>query len=91
MAPKFSGQDGSKLRVPLAVSFIAKEDAALQEHLAEVLQCEAVEQAPEYDQGNDVARILGPVQHAAAALVELATTIAAAEAPVALRRAVPPL
>jgi hypothetical protein len=70
---------------------MTKYNAALQEHLAEVLQCEAIAQAPEYDQGNDVARILGPVQHAAAALIELSATIAAAEAPVALRRAVPPL
>lgn len=88
--PEFSGQDGSDLRLPLADGFVAEDDAALQEHLAEVLQREAVAQAPEYDQGDDVRGILGPVQQPAAALVKPPPTGAAAKAPVALRRTVPP-
>src|SRR5215217_3391396 len=85
------GQNGREFRFPVADGLVAEDDAALEEHLAEVVQREAVAQAPEHHERDDVARILGPVQHAAAALIELPAAVAAAKAPVALRRAIPPL
>src|SRR5689334_25000130 len=88
---EFRGQDGCELRLPLADGFVTEDDAALQEHLAEILEREAVAQPPEHDQGDDIARILRPVQHPAAALIELPAAVAAAKAPIAPGGAVPPL
>ena len=50
---------------------MAEHDAADQEHLGQVAQGELVAKPPEHHERDDVARILGPVQQAAAALVEL--------------------
>src|SRR5919202_5086398 len=72
--PEFSGQDRGQLGFPVPDSFVAEHDAALQEHLAEILQREAVAQAPEHHEGDDVVRVLVPVQQAADALVELTAT-----------------
>jgi hypothetical protein len=89
--PAFGRQDGGQLCRPLSNGLVAEDDAALEDHLAELLQREAVAQAPEHDQGDDVGRILGPVQHAGAALIERPATVAAAKAPITLDRAVLPL
>jgi hypothetical protein len=70
---------------------MAEDDAALKEHLAEVLQREAVAHTLKHHESDDIARILGPAQNAATALVELPATVAAAKAPVTPGRAVPPL
>src|SRR5690348_7690777 len=69
--PEFGAQDGSELRLPLADCLVAEDDAALEEHLAEILEREAIAQAPKHDQSDDVRGILGLVQRAGAALVEL--------------------
>ena len=62
-----------------------------EEHLGEVRQRELIALAPEHHERDNFARILGPVQHAAAALVELPTAVTATKPPVAVRRTVPPL
>jgi hypothetical protein len=56
--PAFGRQDGGQLCRPLSNGLVAEDDAALEDHLAELLQREAVAQAPEHDQGDDVGRIL---------------------------------
>src|SRR4051794_188429 len=50
-----------------------------------------VAKAPEHHERDDIAGILGPVQQAAGAFVELLATRAAAEASIALGRALGPL
>ena len=67
------------------------EDAAQEEHLAEVAQRQAVAQAPQHHEGDDVGRVLRPVEHPGAALVELLGAGAAAEPAVALGGALRPL
>ena len=52
-------------------------------HLAQVAQGQPVTQSAEHHEGDDVAGQAGPVQHAAAALVELPPTGPAAEAAIA--------
>src|SRR4028118_1159529 len=76
--PKFLGKDGRELRLPLAYRLVAEHDAALEEHLAEVAQGQAVAQPPQHHEGDDVARVLRPVQQAGTALIELPATVAAA-------------
>src|SRR3954454_20738397 len=49
-----------------------------------VAQAQLVAQAPEHDEGDDVGRVLGPVQHRAGALVELPAAPAAAEPAIVL-------
>jgi hypothetical protein len=87
--PAFGRQDGGQLCRPLSNGLVAEDDAALEDHLAELLQREAVAQAPEHDQGDDVGRILGPVQHAGTALIELLVAATAVKVPITVRRAVP--
>jgi hypothetical protein len=84
------GQGRRQLGFPLANRLVAEHNAADQEHLRPVTQGELVAQAPEHHEGNDVGGILGPVQHAAAALVELLAADATAEPTVALRGALDP-
>jgi hypothetical protein len=60
--PKLGGEDGSELRFPVPHRLVAEDDPALEEHLAEVLEREPVAQAPKHHEGDDVTRILGPVQ-----------------------------
>ncbi|MFC7738564.1 hypothetical protein ACFQX4_22775, partial [Roseomonas sp. GCM10028921] len=69
---------------------MAEHDAAKEEHLGHVSQSEAIPQAPEHHERDDVARVLRPVQHASAALVEPSATSTAPEAAVALGRTVLP-
>jgi hypothetical protein len=63
---------------------MAKHHATQGEHLGQVAQAQFVAQPPEYHEGDDVGRILGPVQHRAGSLVELLAARAAAEPAVAL-------
>src|SRR5271166_4812466 len=76
-----------ELGLPLPDGLMAELDAADQEHLGQVAQGELVAKPPEHHERDDVARVLGPVQHTAAALVELLAAFAAAEPAIALGRA----
>src|SRR3954471_2722327 len=89
--PQLPGQGGGELRLPLPHRLVAEHEAADEEHLGQVPQGELVAQPPEHHEGDDVARVLGPVQQAAGALVELLAARPAAEAAVALGRALGPL
>ena len=89
--PQLLGQGGGELRLPRAHRLVAEHEAADEEHLGQVPQGELVAQAPEHHERDDVARVLGPVQPAAGALVELLAACAAAEAAIALSRALGPL
>src|SRR5215210_1250340 len=62
----------------------AEHDATHGEHLRQIAQAQLVAQTPEHHEGDDVGRVLRPVQHAAAALVELLAARAAAEPAIAL-------
>jgi hypothetical protein len=88
--PEFGCQGGSQLCLPIPNGFGAEDASELEEHLAEILERETIAQSPEHHQGKDVARILGPVQHASIAFTKLPATVATTKAPVTLRRAVPP-
>src|SRR5687768_16105253 len=89
--PQVLGQGRGELRFPLAHRLMAEHEAADEEHLGQVTQGELVAQAPEHHERDDVARVLGPVQPAAGALVELLGAGATAEAAIALGRALGPL
>lgn len=81
--PEFGSQNGGELRLPIANRLVAEYDTALEEHLAQVSQGQAVAQPPQHHQRDDVIRVLRPVQQPAAALVELLPAVAAAKALVA--------
>src|SRR5580700_5866824 len=85
------GHRRRELGFPIADRLIAEYDAADEEHLSQVSQAEFVAQTPEYHEGDDVGRILGPVQQAGAAFVELFAAGAATEAAIALDGALRPL
>ena len=51
---EFVGQDRRELRSPVADRLVAEHEAALEEHLAEVAQGQAVAQAPQHHEGDDV-------------------------------------
>jgi hypothetical protein len=84
------GQNGCEFRFPVADGLVTEDDATLEKHLAEILQRESVAQAPKHHERDDVAGILGPVQHAAAALIELPSAVAAVKASVTLCHEIPP-
>jgi hypothetical protein len=66
-----------------------RDDATDEEHLRQVSQVELVAQTPEHHEGDDIGGILGSVQQAGAAFVELfAAGVASA---VTLRGAIRPL
>jgi len=79
-------QDRQQLRLPVANSFVAHVDAAQRHDLAQVAERQPVAEPAEHYEGDDVAGQAGPVQHAAAALVELPPAVPAAEPPVAASR-----
>ena len=95
--PQFMGQNRCELGLPVAPidlfrsSIMAEHDAAVKKHLGQVPQGQAVAQAPQHHQRDHVARILGPVQHSGAALIELRAAVPAAETAIALGGPVPPL
>jgi hypothetical protein len=80
-----------ELGLPIPHGLVAENEASDQEHLGQITQAELVAQPPEHHESNDIARVLGSVQQAGAALVELLATLAAAESAIALRRALRPL
>src|SRR4051812_43603948 len=82
--PQLLGQGGGELGFPVPDGLIAEHDAAHSEHLGQIPQGQFVAQAPEHHEGDDIGGILGPVQHTAAALVELLAARTAAEPAVAL-------
>jgi hypothetical protein len=56
-------------------------------YLQQIAQAELVTQPPEHHQGDDVGRVLRPVQHGLGLLVELLVAGVTAEAAVTLSRA----
>src|SRR3954469_12474285 len=70
---------------------MAEHDAALEEHLAEVAQGEAVAQPPQHHERDDVGRVLRAVQQNTGALVVLLAAVAAAEPAIPLGGASRPL
>src|SRR4051812_40645936 len=59
-------------------------DAAHGEHLGQIAQAQFVAQTPEHHEGDDIRRVLGPVQQRVGALVKLLATGPAAEPAIAL-------
>jgi site-specific DNA recombinase len=88
---EFVGQQRRELGLPLADGFVAEDNATLEEHLAQVAQGQAVAQAPQHHERDDIRGVLGPVQQAGTALVELLATVPAAEPTIALGSALRPL
>jgi hypothetical protein len=88
---KFAGQDGCEFRFPVPDGLVAEYDPALEEHLAEIAQDQAVAQPPQHHQRDNVARVLCTVQQAGTAPIELLAAIAAAEPAITLGGAVRPL
>jgi hypothetical protein len=68
----------------VADRLVTEHDAADQEHLRQVAQAEFVAQPPEHHESDDVRRILGPVQQALTALIELFAAGTTAKSAVAL-------
>ena len=58
-----SAKRRGELGFPVADRFVAEYDAADQEHLGQITQAQLVAQTPEHHEGDDVGRILRPVQH----------------------------
>src|SRR6186713_1827318 len=88
---EFVRKDWGELRLPFPDGFVTEHDTADEEHLGQVAQGQPVAQTPEHHERDDVARVLGPVQHAGAAFVELLAAFAAAEPAIALGRVLRPL
>ena len=78
--------DRQQLRFPIPDGLMAHLDAPQKQDLAEVAQCQTIAQTAEHHECDDVARQAGPVQHAAAALVELTAAVPAAVPAIALCR-----
>ena len=89
-SPQIFSQRRCELGFPVANRLVAKNDAADEEHLRQVTQCELVAQAPEHNEGDDVAGILRSVQRAGTPLVELPPAGAAAGSAIALDGALTP-
>src|SRR6186713_2917357 len=88
---EFVRKDWGELRLPFPDRLVTEHDTADEEHLGQVAQGQSVAQTPEHHESDDVARVLGPVQHPGTAFVELLAAIPAAEPPVSLGRALRPL
>src|SRR5271155_3330326 len=88
---EFFRKDWDELRLPRPDGLVTEHDTADEEHLRQVTQGQPIAQTPEHHEGDDVARVLGPVQHPGAALVELLTAFTTAEPAVTLGRALRPL
>src|SRR5205085_10646326 len=83
-APPQIFEGRGELSFPVPDGLIAEHEAAHGKHLGQIAQAQLVAQAPEHHERDDIGWILGPVQHAAAALVELLAARAAAEPAIAL-------
>src|SRR5271167_2879574 len=84
-------QSRRELGFPVANRLVAEHDAADQEHLRQITQGKLVAQAPEHNEGDDVAGVLRSVQDAGTPLVELLAAGAASEPAVTLDGALGPL
>jgi len=84
-------QGGGKLCFPVAHHFMAEHDATDGGHLGQIAQGELVAKAPEHHEGDNVGRVLGSVQQAAVALVDMVAALTAADPAVALRSMIWPL
>ncbi len=80
--------DGQQVHLPVADSLVAYLDPAQRHNLARIPQRQPVAQPTEHHEGDDVAWQAAPVQHSAAALIELPPAIAA---PLASCRELPAL
>ena len=78
--------DRQKLCLQVPRGLVAHLDPAQRHDLAQVAQGQPIPHPVEHHEGDDIAGKAGPVQHPAAALVELPSAIPAAEPPVAARR-----
>src|ERR1700746_954558 len=76
---------------PITARRISEDEPTDQEHFGQIPQAELVAKPPEHHEGNDITRVLGSVQEAGAALVELLAAVTAAEPAIALRRALRPM
>ena len=76
---------------PITHRLIAEDEPADQEHFGQIPEAELVAKPPEHHESNDITRVLGSVQQAGAALVELLAAVTAAEPAIALRRALRPM
>ena len=74
--------DGQQLRLPVADGLAAYLDPAQRHNLPQIPQRQPVE----YNEGDDIALQASPVQHPAAALVELPAAVSAAEPPTSHNR-----
>src|SRR4051794_38110048 len=89
--PQILGQGRRELGLPLPDGLIAEHGAAHGKHLGQIPQGQFVAQAPEHHEGDDVGRILRPVQQRVGALVELLAAVSAAEPAIALGGTLGPL
>jgi len=81
---EFLAHDRQQLRFPIPDGLVAQLDAAQQQDLAQVAQRQSTAQAAEHHEGDDVAGQADPVQHSAAALIELPAAVPAAEPAITL-------
>ena len=82
---KVVDQEWGELRLPITDGFITEFDPSNQEHFRQVAQTQLVAETPKDHEGDNVGRVLGSVQNAAAPFIELFATGVASEPPVALR------
>jgi len=83
-AAKMINQHWREFRLPFTDRFVAEFDPANQEHLGQITQAGFVAEPPEHHERDDVGGILGAVQNAAAAFIELFGAVTAAKTPVTL-------
>lgn len=76
---EFLAHDRQQFRFPVPDGLVACFDTPQKQDLAQIPQGEAVAQTAEHHEGDDVAGQAGPIEHAAAALVELAAAVSAPE------------
>src|ERR1700730_9396132 len=75
-----------KFGFPITDGLIAEDEPADQEHFGQIPQAELVAKPPQHHESNDITRVLGSVQEAGAALIELLAALTTAEPAIALRR-----
>jgi hypothetical protein len=80
-----------KFGFPITHRLIAEDEPADQKHFGQIPEAELVAKPPEHHQSNDITRVLGPVQQASAAFVELLAAVTAAVPAIALRRVLRPM
>ena len=82
--PETFCQRRGELGFPFADRLMAEHHTAQGKHLRQIAKGKFVAQAPEHHEGDDVGRVLRPVQHGAATLIELLPALATAEPAIAL-------